>query len=118
MGRMTRSWHRYCTDHCYAGDVGDYGLGYCTTSLELCADCTGDVTYFDVVLAGSKGEPYTVPKAVCMHEEDGGVLWKHVEYRSPAMAETRRARNLVLQSSYTVVNYGMNLRVQLFCTSQ
>lgn len=90
----------------HAGDVGDYGLGYCATSLELCSDCNGDITYFDAVLADSKGEPYTVRKAVCMHEEDGGVLWKHVEYRNPSMAETRRARNLVLQSSYTVVNYG------------
>lgn len=85
--------------------MGDYGLGYCATSLELCADCNGDITYFDAVLADSKGEPYNVHKAVCMHEEDGGVLWKHVEYRN-GMAETRRARNLVLQSSYTVVNYG------------
>jgi hypothetical protein len=34
-----------------------------------------------------------------------GVLWKHVEYRD-GHAETRRARVLVLQSSYTIVNYG------------
>ena len=37
-----------------------------------------------------------------------GVLWKHVEYRN-GHAETRRARTLVLQSSYTIVNYGAPL---------
>ena len=55
-----------------AGDVSDYGLGFCAQSLELCADCKGDITYFDAVLADSAGEPYTVKKAVCMHEEDAG----------------------------------------------
>ena len=27
------------------------------------------------------GEPVVVKKVVCMHEEDHGLLWKHVEYR-------------------------------------
>jgi primary-amine oxidase len=88
-----------------AGDVSDYGLGFCATSLQLCADCSGDITYFDSTLSDSAGEPYVLERAVCMHEEDDGVAWKHVEYRT-GHAETRRARTLVLQSSYTIVNYG------------
>mmetsp|Transcript_2244 Transcript_2244/g.3852 ORF Transcript_2244/g.3852 Transcript_2244/m.3852 type:complete len:706 (-) Transcript_2244:194-2311(-) len=88
-----------------AGDVADYGLGFCATSLELGCDCKGNITYFDAVLNDSKGEPYIVPKVICLHEEDSGILWKHVEYRNPTMTETRRARNLVLQCSMTVVNY-------------
>ena len=40
-------------------------------------------------MANSAGEPYTVKKAICMHEEDQGLLWKHVEYRN-AHNESRR----------------------------
>lgn len=42
--------------------------------------------------------------AVCLHEEDQGVLWKHVEYRN-GHNESRRARELVVSSIATVVNY-------------
>jgi len=56
------------------------------------------------VLNNSKGEPVTVPKAVCMHEEDNSILWKHVEYRT-GHSEVRRARRLVISFIATVVNY-------------
>ena len=39
-----------------------------------------------------------------MHEEDVGLLWKHVEYRS-GHSEARRSRRLVLSNIVTVVNY-------------
>jgi hypothetical protein len=55
-----------------AFDVGDYGLGYCANSLSLGCDCLGHIHYFDAVMANSKGEPYTLKHAVCMHEEVGG----------------------------------------------
>lgn len=87
-----------------AFDVGDYGLGYCATSLSLGCDCLGAIHYFDAVLANSKGEPYTVKKAVCMHEEDSGLAWKHVDYIT-MHNESRRARRLVLSFIATVVNY-------------
>ena len=58
----------------------------------------------DGVLNNSKGEPYTVNKAICMHEIDDGVLWKHMEYRT-GHSESRRSRKLVLSSIATVVNY-------------
>ena len=44
-------------------------------------------------------------KAVCLHEEDAGILWKHTDYRS-GHAEVRRGRCLVLSFIATVVNYG------------
>lgn len=44
-------------------------------------------------------------KAVCLHEEDAGILWKHTEYRT-GHAEVRRGRRLVLSFIATVVNYG------------
>mmetsp|Transcript_83846 Transcript_83846/g.237063 ORF Transcript_83846/g.237063 Transcript_83846/m.237063 type:complete len:532 (-) Transcript_83846:243-1838(-) len=87
-----------------AFDVGDYGLGYCANSLQLGCDCLGHIHYFDATLADSTGEPYTVKKAICMHEEDQGVLWKHVEYRN-GHNESRRSRELVVSFIATVVNY-------------
>ena len=39
-----------------------------------------------------------------MHEEDQGVLWKHVEYRN-GHNESRRSRELVVSFIATVVNY-------------
>jgi primary-amine oxidase len=39
-----------------------------------------------------------------MHEEDAGILWKHVEYRN-GHNEARRGRELVISSIATVVNY-------------
>ena len=50
------------------------------------------------------GEPWEVKKAVCVHEEDVGVLWKHMEYRT-GYSESRRSRRLVLSFTSTVVNY-------------
>ena len=41
---------------------------------------------------------------VCMHEEDAGILWKHVEYRN-GHNEARRGRELIISSIATVVNY-------------
>jgi len=41
---------------------------------------------------------------VCLHEEDAGISWKHVEYRT-GESEVRRSRKLVLSFIATVVNY-------------
>jgi len=50
------------------------------------------------------GEPWEVKKAVCLHEEDVGILWKHMEYRT-GYSESRRSRRLVFSFTSTVVNY-------------
>ncbi len=86
-----------------AFDIGEWGLGFMTTSLELGCDCLGQITYLDAVLHDTKGEPQTIRNAVCIHEEDNGVLWKHVDSRFGA--ETRRQRRLVVSFHVTVGNY-------------
>ncbi|HXD67783.1 MAG TPA: primary-amine oxidase [Solirubrobacteraceae bacterium] len=86
-----------------AFDIGEWGLGFMTTSLELGCDCLGEIAYLDAVLHNSAGEPYTIANAVCIHEEDDGVLWKHVDEVSGA--ETRRMRRLVVSFHVTVGNY-------------
>ena len=86
-----------------AFDIGEWGLGFMTTSLELGCDCLGAISYLDAVLHDSQGEPYTINNAICIHEEDDGVLWKHVDDDSGA--ETRRQRRLVVSIHATVGNY-------------
>jgi primary-amine oxidase len=86
-----------------AFDIGEWGLGFMTTSLELGCDCLGEISYLDAVLHNSRGEPYTISNAVCIHEEDNAVLWKHVDSRLGA--ETRRQRRLVISCHVTVANY-------------
>ena len=51
-----------------------------------------------------RGQPFTIPNAVCMHEEDYGILWKHVDWRT-SQTEVRRSRRLVVSSIATVGNY-------------
>ena len=86
-----------------AFDIGEWGLGFMTTSLELGCDCLGEIRYLDAVLHNTAGEPYTIVNAVCLHEEDNGVLWKHVDDRTGA--EVRRMRRMVISSHMTVANY-------------
>jgi primary-amine oxidase len=86
-----------------AYDIGEWGLGFMTTSLELGCDCLGEIRYLDAVLHNSAGEPELIRNAVCIHEEDNAVLWKHVDAR--AGAEVRRMRRLVVSVHATVANY-------------
>jgi primary-amine oxidase len=93
------------TDHYRrtAFDIGEWGLGFMTTSLERGCDCLGEITYLDAVVHDSTGEPRTISHAICIHEEDNGIGWKHVD--QAAGAEVRRARRLVVSFHVTVANY-------------
>ncbi len=86
-----------------AFDIGEWGLGFMTTSLERGCDCLGEISYLDAALHDSSGVPYDIPRAICIHEEDNGVLWKHVD--QVAGAEVRRMRRLVISCHVTVANY-------------
>jgi primary-amine oxidase len=88
-----------------AFDVGEYGMGACANSLELGCDCLGLIHYFDAHLCNSRGAPLTIKNAICMHEEDYGILWKHTDRRLPDKPEVRRSRRLVISSVSTVENY-------------
>ena len=86
-----------------AFDIGEWGLGFMTTSLELGCDCLGEIVYVDAVVPDSRGEPMVIPRAICLHEEDAAVLWKHVD--SETGAEVRRIRRMVVSVHVTVANY-------------
>ena len=87
-----------------AFDVGEWGLGRMANSLTLGCDCLGVIAYLDVTLASEQGDPYVVPNAVCIHEEDHGILWKHQDLLA-GRTEVRRSRRLVISSIATVGNY-------------
>ncbi|MBV9354809.1 MAG: primary-amine oxidase [Chloroflexi bacterium] len=87
-----------------AFDIGEYGIGMLANSLELGCDCLGEIRYFDVDGHDSRGQPVTLHNAICMHEEDYGLLWKHVDWRN-GYTEVRRSRRLVVSFIATVGNY-------------
>ncbi len=87
-----------------AFDSGEYGMGQCANSLTLGCDCLGFIQYFDAVMNNSRGEIVTIKNAICMHEEDYGILWKHTDRRDN-QPEVRRSRRLVVSSFSTVENY-------------
>jgi primary-amine oxidase len=88
-----------------AFDVGEYGMGMCANSLRLGCDCVGHIEYLNADLCDSKGGALTIENAICIHEEDYGVLWKHTDRRLPHAPEVRRSRRLVVSSFSTVENY-------------
>jgi primary-amine oxidase len=88
-----------------AFDVGEYGMGMCANSLRLGCDCVGHIEYLDAHLCDSRGRELTIPNAICIHEEDYGILWKHTDRRLPDAPEVRRSRRLVVSSISTVENY-------------
>ncbi|MFC4118844.1 primary-amine oxidase [Nonomuraea zeae] len=92
-----RSWQNYF-------DVGEYLIGQYANSLRRGCDCVGDITYLDAVVADERGAPRTIENAICLHEEDHGILWKHTDLWAHT-SETRRQRRLVLSFFTTVGNY-------------
>ncbi len=87
-----------------AFDVGEYGIGLMANALELGCDCLGEIRYFDAFLNNSQGDVVRYQNAVCMHEEDTGILWKHYDWRT-GQTEVRRSRRLVVSFIATVGNY-------------
>jgi primary-amine oxidase len=92
-----RYWQNYF-------DQGEYLFGRYTNSLELGCDCLGEIQYFDATIADESGHPRVMKNAICLHEEDYGVLWKHSDMFN-GMAETRRSRRLVISFFLTIGNY-------------
>jgi primary-amine oxidase len=87
-----------------AFDCGEWGLGRMTNSLSLGCDCLGVIHYLDAALVGEQGEPQMIENAICIHEEDYGILWKHLDMHTGTV-EVRRRRRLVVSAIHTVGNY-------------
>ena len=85
-------------------DMGEVGMGFSANPLTLGCDCLGEIYYFDGTVNDSSGNAVTIPNAICMHEEDYGISWKHTDFRTGEV-EVRRARRLVISMICTVGNY-------------
>ncbi|MFF0267072.1 primary-amine oxidase [Kribbella sp. NPDC004536] len=85
-------------------DNGEYLIGKFANSLELGCDCLGEITYLDATVADDHGRPRTIRNAVCLHEEDVGIGWKHTDIFDGS-SRTRRRRRLVISFFTTVGNY-------------
>ena len=87
-----------------AFDAGDVGLGKMANSLELGCDCLGEIVYLDSVAVSEEGDAAPLKNAICLHEEDYGILWKHSDAAN-GTSEVRRSRRMVASSIATVGNY-------------
>ncbi|HYX86706.1 MAG TPA: primary-amine oxidase [Gaiellales bacterium] len=87
-----------------AFDAGENGVGVAASSLVRGCDCLGEIVYLDAVGSDAAGEPVHIRNAICIHEEDAGVLWRHVEWRDGS-GEVRRSRRLVVSSFSAIGNY-------------
>lgn len=85
-------------------DAGEAAIGNCVNSLRLGCDCLGEIHYLDHVCVGPDGAARVVERAICIHEEDYGILWKHHDGQTRS-TEVRRSRRLVVSSFFTVGNY-------------
>ena len=85
-------------------DAGEASIGNCVNSLMLGCDCLGEIHYLDHVTINPNGTARRVERAICIHEEDYGILWKHHDGQSQT-TEVRRSRRLVVSTFHTVGNY-------------
>ncbi|KAF2670550.1 peroxisomal copper amine oxidase [Microthyrium microscopicum] len=88
----------------HAFDLGEYGGGYMTNSLALGCDCKGAIHYMDADFVNRAGNPTSIKKAICIHEEDAGILFKHTDFRDDSVTVTR-ARKLIVSHVFTAANY-------------
>ena len=86
-------------------DMGEYGVGWLRQpARRWAATASARSRYFDGVVNDQDGEPMVIPNAICMHEEDFGIGWKHTDFRTEDV-EVRRLRRLVISTIATVGNY-------------
>ncbi|KAF7715302.1 Copper amine oxidase [Penicillium ucsense] len=87
-----------------AFDFGDGGGGNMANNLSLGCDCLGVIKYFDAVITQADGSAQKLPNAICLHEQDNGIGWKHSNWRTGRAVVTRQ-RELVIQFIITLANY-------------
>ncbi|XP_021960522.1 copper amine oxidase 1 [Folsomia candida] len=87
-----------------AFDSGQFGTGYNLDSQTLDLDALGAVSFMDVVLHNASGYPVVHKNAISIREEDAGILWKHVDYRT-GKGSIARSHRLVFSTIATFGNY-------------
>ncbi|CRK24828.1 hypothetical protein BN1708_003945 [Verticillium longisporum] len=88
----------------HAFDIGEYGAGNMTNSLALGCDCKGAIHYMDAHLPTQADGVRSIKNAICIHEEDAGILFKHTDFRDDSTIVTR-GRKLLISHIFTAANY-------------
>jgi primary-amine oxidase len=60
-----------------AFDAGEDGFGRNANSLKLGCDCLGVIHYIDGNVVNDDGNVRIIENAICLHEEDYSIAWKH-----------------------------------------
>lgn len=82
-----------------------------TNSLKLGCDCKGFIQYLDAEFPTQDGNRIRhIKNAICIHEEDNGILFKHTDFRDDSTIVTR-ARKLIVQQIFTAANYEYIIQV-------
>jgi Cu2+-containing amine oxidase len=78
-------------------DASECGLGKMANSLAADCDCLGEIRDLDAAMVGERGDVYVIKNAVCIHEEDVGIGWKHSDLaaRATALEHEEAAKRLV-----------------------
>ena len=100
----------------FAFDSGEYGMGTMANDLSLGCDCLGTIHYLPGCFVAHDGSAIKIKNAICIHEEDDGLLWKHTDYRPGGKSFAARSRRLVVSMCCTLANYG-KISVSLILTS-
>ena len=83
-------------------DASEFAIGQCANSRTLGCDRLGEIRYFDHAFVGHRGEPVLVKNAICMHEEDNGIAYKHTSADGHGGTQRQASRG---PSIFTVGNY-------------
>ncbi|WP_198929073.1 tyramine oxidase [Rhizobium sp. AC27/96] len=92
-------------------DSGEYGFGLFLSPLRAGVDCPSYATFLPATIADDKGNPLTIPDAICVFERSiGDPAWRHFEVfaqtpEKPIPAEGRPASELVVRTASEVGNY-------------
>jgi primary-amine oxidase len=92
-------------------DSGEYGFGLFLSPLRAGVDCPSYATFLPATIADDKGNPLTIPNAICVFERSiGDPAWRHFEVFAqtpdkPIPAEGRPGSELVVRTASEVGNY-------------
>ncbi|MDP2435044.1 MAG: tyramine oxidase [archaeon] len=101
-----------------AFDLGDYGIGQLANSLRNGCDCLGEIRYLPADMSDGRGRNRRLERAICIHEEDEGLLWRHTDWRlehagNPLAVQSARATVLIVSMLCVVGNYDYSVRFKL-----
>ena len=76
------------------------------------------IHYFDAHLVNDDGEGVEIKNAICMHEEDAGLAWKHTDWRSGNKKTHPMTHLINTPYQYTLSMHPINKPTPLYQTTR